>query len=170
LYSGDRSGSNYQNVMETWATGGAAKAYTAMYSSGRFNPNFTKKMTAVMFNAFAKFQGLEFFGTLETASGRTKTEKDDRKMTQLAGEIIYRFAANEQLFVGARYNTVNARLTGYTEDVKIDRTSVAAGWFVTKNVLMKAEYVMQNYKDFKETDFRNGGKFKGYVIEAVVGF
>ncbi|WP_207495560.1 hypothetical protein [Aridibaculum aurantiacum] len=170
LYSGDRAGSNYQNVMETWASGGAAKAYTAMYTSGRFNPGFSKKMTAMMLNAFGKYQGLEFFGTFETANGRSKTERDDRNMTQLAGELIYRFGKDENLYVGGRYNTVSARLNGYTENVKIDRTSLAAGWFVTKNVLMKAEYVMQNYNNFKNTDFRNGAKFNGYVIEAVVGF
>jgi hypothetical protein len=35
---------------------------------------------------------------------------------------------------------------------------------------MKGEYVIQNYKDFSTADYRAGGKFKGYVIEAVVGF
>ena len=170
LYSGDRTGSNYQNIMETWASNGAAKASTSLFSSGRFNPGFSKKITAIMLNGFAKYQGLEFFGTLETANGRTKIEREDRNMTQLAGEVIYRFAANEQLYVGARYNTVSSELVGYTEKVKINRTSLAAGWFVTKNVLMKAEYVMQDYNNFKNTDFRNGGKFKGYVVEAVVGF
>jgi hypothetical protein len=35
---------------------------------------------------------------------------------------------------------------------------------------MKGEYVIQKYKDFPSSDIRNGGKFNGYVIEAVVGF
>jgi hypothetical protein len=170
LYSGDRAGSNYQNVMETWASGGAVKASTSLFTSGRFNPGFTKKITAVMLNGFAKFQGLELFGTYETANGRSKTEKNERNMTQLAGEAIYRLGKNEELYIGARYNTVQSELAGYTEKVKINRTAIAGGWFVTKNVLMKAEYVMQDYNNFKNTDFRNGAKFKGYVIEAVVGF
>lgn len=55
-------------------------------------------------------------------------------------------------------------------DIKVNRTALAAGWFVTKNLLMKGEYVKQQYKDFPATDFRSGGKFNGYVIEAVVGF
>jgi hypothetical protein len=54
--------------------------------------------------------------------------------------------------------------------VKVDRTAFAAGWFMTKNILLKAEYVDQKYKDFVSTDYRSGGKFNGYVIEAVVGF
>ncbi len=56
------------------------------------------------------------------------------------------------------------------DDVKVDLVALAGGWFLTKNILMKAEYVVQNYKDFPKADYRSGGKFNGYVIEAVVGF
>jgi hypothetical protein len=61
-------------------------------------------------------------------------------------------------------------MVGYTEKVKIDRTAFAAGWFLTRNVLLKGEYVTQKYNNFLPTDVRNGGKFHGYVVEAVVGF
>lgn len=123
-----------------------------------------------MLNGFVKAGGLELFGTYETAEGRTKTETANRNLTQLAGEAIYRFGKAENLYVGARYNTVKAQLSGITNDIKIDRVAFAGGWFVTRNVLMKAEYVIQNYKDFPTTDYRAGGEFRGYVIEAVVGF
>ena len=123
-----------------------------------------------MLNGFLKVHGLELFGTYENANGRTKMESTNRKMNQLAGDVVYRFGQAENLFVGARYNTVKAGLQGITSDVKIDRTALAAGWFVTKNVLMKSEYVIQNYKNFPAADYRSGGKFKGFVIEAVVGF
>ena len=91
-------------------------------------------------------------------------------MNQLAGEVIYRIGTTENIFLGARYNTVKLQLAGLPNDVKIDRMALAAGWFVTKNVLMKGEYVIQNYKDFATTDYRSGGKFNGFVIEAIVGF
>ena len=79
------------------------------------------------------------------------------------------------MYAGARYNTVTGELANtagitYNKDVKINRLAAVAGWFVTKNILMKAEYVIQKYKDFPSNDFRNTGKFNGYVIEAVVGF
>ena len=175
LYGGDRTGSNYQNVMEKWVTDAgkstaAAAASTAIAFSGRLNPGFSKKVDALMLNGFLKVKGLELFGTYETAQGRTKTEKSNRKMNQLAGEAVYRFGKNENLFVGGRYNTVTAELAGLTGNVTVDRIAGAAGWFLTKNVLLKAELVQQKYKDFPVTDFRNGGKFHGYVIEAVVGF
>ncbi len=176
LYWGDRTGSNYQNVMEKAPAGAALPGSTSIPWSGRINPSFSKKITAIMLNGFVKAGGAEFFGTYETAKGRTKMEIDDRNMTQLAGEFLYRFGKDENVYLGARYNTVKVRLSGFTSDVKVDRVSLAAGWFVSKNVLMKGEYVIQNYKDFEKgtlvpnSDYRSGGKFKGYVIEAVVGF
>ncbi len=172
LYSGDRTGSGYFGVAEakTWANG------TADFTSGRFNPGMTNKLTAIIINPFVKYKGLEFLGTYEMATGKTVNEKPnaydgaDRKTTQLSGELVYRFLANEQLFVGARYNTVTSRLANYTDDVKISRIAVSAGWFPTKNLLLKGEYVTQEYNGFKTTDIKNGAKFNGIVIEAVVGF
>jgi hypothetical protein len=35
---------------------------------------------------------------------------------------------------------------------------------------LKAEYVDQQYNKFPVEDYRAGGKFNGYVVEAVVGF
>ncbi len=171
LYSGDRAGSNYQNAFDKWKDGsGAVQASTSIFASGRFNPGFSKKIDAIMLNGFLKVGGVELFGTYETSKGRTKTETTTRKANQLAGDVLYRFGLNENLYVGGRYNTVKARLAGMSQDVKLDRVALAAGWFLTRNVLLKAEYVKQQYKDFPVADFRNGGEFKGIVVEAVVGF
>jgi len=171
LYSGDRAGSHYQNIMEKQPRG---TAYTSMYTSGRFNPGFANKVTAIMLNGFVKYGGLELFGTFERAQGRSKTEAEERVMTQLAGDLVYRFGRNENFYLGGRLNRVSAEMlfagnSGFT-DVSVSRTALAAGWFVTRNLLLKGEYVNQAYQDFPAADFRNGGKFKGYVVEAVVGF
>ena len=170
ISGGDRTGSNYQNVMEKAPAGAALAAYSAVAFSGRLNPGFSKKINATMLNAFVKIKGLEIFGTLESAKGRTKNEVDDRKMTQTVIEGVYRFGKEENIFIGAKYNTVKVRLAGFTDDVKVNRTSFAAGWFLTKNVLLKGEIVTQKYLDFPSSDYRSLGKFNGYVIEAIVGF
>lgn len=170
LYGGDRTGSNYQNVMEKFALGTTAPASTAIAFSGRFNPGFTKRLTATSLNGFLKVYGFEVFGTLENAKGYGKAETVKRKANQFAIEGIYRFGAKENVYIGARYNTVSALLAGYTSDVTINRTALAAGWFLSKNVLLKGELVNQKYLDFATSDYRAGGKFNGYVIEAVVGF
>lgn len=172
LYAGDRTGSNYTNVMEQAYTGGVAKALTAMYSSGRFNPNYNGKLDAVMINGFAKVQGFEFFGTAEFASGHTNTETDLRGTSQYAAEGIYRFGNNENLFLGLRYNIVSSEqvFAGEVERVKVDRFAVGAGWFLTKNILMKAEYVTQSYTDFPNADYRHNGKFNGVAVQAAISF
>lgn len=177
LFGGDRTGSNYQYVMEP----NTISESTAMAFSGRFNPGFSKKINTFMLNGFLKVKGVEVFGTYEQASGRTAKETDTRDAKQFSIDGVYRFGINENLFIGAKYNTVSARLannatgTGagpiaYTADVKIDRVAAAAGWFLTKNVMLKGEYVVQKYKDFPTADIRSGGKFNGYIVEAVVGF
>ncbi len=173
LYAGDRTGSNYTNVMEQWYTAaGAAKAATAMYVSGRFNPQYSGKLNAVMVNGFAKIQGFEFFGTAEFANGHTNAQTELRKTSQYAAEGIYRFGNNENLFAGVRYNIVKSEQVfgSNTEQVGVDRFAVGAGWFITKNILMKGEYVTQSYTDFPNTDYRHNGKFNGVSFQAAIAF
>ena len=172
LFGGDRTGSNYQNVMEKVPYGTANPASTAVAFSGRLNPGFSKKLSALMFNGFVKYSGFELFGTYEIAKGRTKNEVDTRTFNQFSIDGLYRFGSKENIFIGAKYNTVSGRLAGaaFTDDISVNRTAFAAGWFLTRNILMKGEYVIQNYNDFPTSDYRSSGKFSGVVIEAIVGF
>lgn len=164
LYGGDRAGSHYYGVMDNALT-------TSTFTSGRLNPGFGDKVTSMMGNLFVKYGGLESFTTIESANGRGRTETTgERAASQIATDLVYRFGKNEDFWVGARYNVANARLNGYTEDVTVDRLAVSAGWFVTKNIMAKLEYVTQNYDGFIDTDIRNGGKFSGLALQAVVGF
>jgi hypothetical protein len=52
----------------------------------------------------------------------------------------------------------------------VKRTQVGGGWFLTPNLLTKVEYVDQKYLNFPTTDIRNGGRFKGFMVEGVVAF
>lgn len=172
LYNGDRAGSNYFMVMEKpyVVPASGTGAYSGDGFSGRLNPGMAYKVDAFMANGFAKVAGFEVFGTLEHSQGRSSAEKTNRQFTQYAVDALYRFGKSENLFVGARYNNVLAELKDIAGSVTIDRTAFAAGWFLTRNVLLKGEYVTQNYKNFPTTDYRNGGKFDGYVIAATIGF
>ncbi|TDW96711.1 hypothetical protein [Dinghuibacter silviterrae] len=172
LYFGDRAGSSYWMVMEQPYTvpPSGTSAYEADAFSGRLNPGFSYKVDAMMLNGFAKVAGFEFFGTYEHGQGRTGTEVSNRQFNQYAVDGIYRFGPKENLFVGVRYNGVTAELKGLPSPVTINRFAAAGGWFLTKNILLKGEYVTQNYLDFPASDYRSGGKFNGYVIAATVGF
>jgi hypothetical protein len=77
---------------------------------------------------------------------------------------------NEQLYVAVRYNTVTGKPIFHTADVTINRTTMAAGWFPTRNILLKVEYVTQEYLDFTPFDYQYKGKFDGFTVQASVGF
>src|SRR5690606_35315999 len=164
LYTADRAGSRYYLVMEN-----ADAAPASPFRSGRFDPGFRNRITAIMFNPFVKYKGLEFFGTLELVSGRTAAEADNRNATQFAGEVIYRFGNAENIYIGGRYNTVSSELAGGL-DVDISRVQLSAGWFLTKNILAKVEYVAQKYDGYPDTNILHEGKFSGLMAEAVISF
>ena len=165
LYSGDRAGSRYYDVMENTASTETANAW-----SGAIQPGLSDKLTATVINPFIKFRGLELFGNLEQAKGRKGTEVSDRTWNQLSGDAVYRFGPAEQLWVGGRYNTVNGKLTLTDPKETVNRTQGSLGWFITPAVMLKAEYVTQKYDGFLKTDIRNGGKFNGFMAEGVVAF
>ncbi|MBO6534123.1 MAG: hypothetical protein JJ967_13860, partial [Muricauda sp.] len=164
LYNADRAGSRYYLVMED-----TEASPVSNFRSGRYNPGFNNEITAFMINPFVKYKGLEFFGTIETASGKTNAETEDRKATQLAGELIYRFGNNENFYLATRYNTVTSDDPSGSE-VTIDRFQLGGGVFLTKNILAKIEYVNQQYDGFDTTSIFNEGQFKGLLLEAVISF
>jgi hypothetical protein len=165
LYSGDRAGSRYYDVLENTTSTEAAQAW-----SGAIQPGFKSKITAYQLNPFVKVKGLEFFGIAEQAKGRAATETKSRTWNQYAGEVTYRFLADERVFVAGRYNTAEGELIGIDNKVSVDRYNVGGGWFLTPNVMAKLEYVNQNYNKFPTTDIRSGGKFNGFMVEGVVAF
>ena len=165
LYGGDRAGARYYHVLETLEEN-AARASNPF--SGRFNPRF-RQLTAFQINPFVKYKGLEFFGIYERAGNGD--DQGDGAFTQLAGELIYRFDSTEQLYVGGRYNRVSGETTETASTSEIDRLNFVAGWYLTRNVMAKFEYVTQEYSgDGWAGSKFEGGEFDGFVIEAVISF
>lgn len=165
LYGGDRAGSRYYYAMEN-----VQATEAAQFTSGHINPGFRDKVTAVQVNPFVKFGGLELFGVAERAEGRAANEAGTRTWDQLAVDAVYRFLPNERLFVGARWNEASGELAGSRAQVSVERYQLGGGWFITPNLMAKAEYVTQKYNDFPTADIRHGGKFSGFTIEGVVAF
>jgi hypothetical protein len=165
LYGGDRAGSRYYWVMEnTQAT------ENGQFTSGLINPGFRNKVTALQMNPFVKFRGLEVFGVLERAEGKALTEAAERTWNQYAVDTVYRFLQDEKLFVGVRYNRATGQLVGLPGDVGAERWEFGGGWFILPALLAKAEYVDQQYIGYPAENIKNGGRFKGVMLEGVVGF
>ena len=166
LFFGDRTGSRYFYAMENTSATSVDNAW-----SGRYNPQFKAQVATFMINPFVKFKGFELFGTYEMAQGRTITESSMRTAKQYAVDLIYRFPRKKENFwIGGRYNSLTATLPSNPNDITINRIAGSLGWFVTKNIMMKVEYVNQEYKNFAATDIRSGGKFNGFMAEASIGF
>jgi hypothetical protein len=161
LYGGDRAGGRYYNVLQ-------AKVVNDF--SGRFDPAF-RKMTAIQFNPFVKFKGAELFGVYEIIQGSSGGTTDLKgAYNQLGVELLYRFGKDERFYVGGRYNVVTGNQTEEADDRKIDRINVGGGWFMTKNMLTKIEYVQQKYSGDGFTGVLKDGQFSGVMIEAAISF
>ncbi|MBN2731753.1 MAG: hypothetical protein JXR26_04900 [Balneolaceae bacterium] len=165
LYAGDRAGSRYYNVINE-----------GDFRAGRFSPSFTPgrgapaaagEMTAIMINPFVKFGGLEFYGVYENTTGKIETEDDSRTFNQYGAELLYRFGADQDIYLGGRYNLVEGEMQ--SGDIEIDRFNIGGGWFITKNVLTKLEYVTQSYSgDGYDGSVYQGAEFDGILLEAVI--
>jgi hypothetical protein len=166
LYSGDRAGSRYYNVLENFRA-----SESSQFTSGRINPGFSDKITAMMINPFVKFNGFEFFGMYEQAEGRSAPDTNpEREVKQYMAEALYRFGQGEKFYLGGRWNALEGDIGGANTAITVTRTNIGGGWFVTPSLLMKAEIVDQHYRGFASTDIRHGGKFSGFMIEAVTAF
>ena len=160
LYGGDRTGSRFYSVLVPAANGSTATDIKSGHTTGRWGPGSTKSVTSVMINPFIKYKGLEVFGLYELATG--STTKADFTYNQLAIEALYRFGKNEQFYLGGKYNTVSNQ-----DSEKVNRIEAGGGWFITKNILSKLEYVDQKYNT---TAYSADAGFKGLMFEAAISF
>ena len=155
LYGGDRAGARYYALMD----GGDF--------TPRFNPRFASH-NAVQLNPFIKYQGLELFGIFENSSNNLDA---GGSFTQIGAEVLYRFGMDENFYLGGRFNTVSGEPTDNGATHEINRINFGGGWFMTKNVLTKVEYVSQKYENegWNGTVYEDG-EFSGLEIEAVISF
>ena len=179
LYGGDRAGARYYKVFSSIAADSSSVSHD--FTSGRFDPGFNKEK-AFQVNPFIKFGGLEFFGIYEQTIGNSGADNvKDGKYTQIGAELLYRFGSWDQFYVGGRYNSVSGH-GEYPENAdkpdakEISRINAGGGWFLTKNTLVKVEYVNQEYNDKFANPWTGApsniteGKFSGVTLEAVISF
>lgn len=163
LYNGDRTGSRYYLVMNRVTENPDDVNPTKNHLSGNWGPGSTDRNNSYMLNLFTKFKGLEIFGTYENAKGTSAFGGADFKFTQYALESLFRFGSDENFYGGLRYN-----YTKNDNDESIGRIQIGGGWFITPNILVKAEYVDQNYNSF--IIYGDNAGFNGFMIESTISF
>ena len=162
LYNGDRAGARYYNVLEV-----VDEARPSDFLP-RFNTGYAHQ-TAIQFNPFIKYDGLEFFGILEFVNNGD--DEVGGGVTHFGAEALYRFGTDEKLYFGARYNSVGGEVVDGAPEININRFNIGGGWFITDNTVMKLEYVTSTYDGdgWVGTKFE-GAEFSGINLEAAISF
>ena len=164
LYYGDRTGSRYYLVMKPKTNNASDVDPASGHTTGLWGPGFTDQSNAIMTNLFGRFNGFELFGTFEYTNGTSAFGDAEFTYHQFGLEGLYRFGKEDQFYGGARFNIVTNH-----NDESINRIQAGAGWFLTRNILAKVEYVNQNYKDFVLYKSADAG-FNGIMVEAAISF
>jgi hypothetical protein len=162
LHYGDRTGSRFYLVMQRATNNAGDVDQTANAFTGNWGPGFTNKDNSLMANLFTKYKGIELFGTYESIKG-TSLSGTEFNFSQYSVEGLYRFGKEENFFGGVRYNAAKNQT-----DSKINRLEIGAGWFITRNILLKAEYVDQNYSEFAV--YGGNAGFNGIMVESTISF
>jgi len=154
LWDGDRAGARYYSVMQK------ASATGDDYKSGRWSPGSGQsEMNSYMANLFLNYKGLEVFGIYESMKGvRNNT---DQHFTQTALQALYRIGS---FYAGTRINKVSNN-----DGSSVNRFNLGGGWYMVDNMVIKLDYVNQEYDGAAHGDI-DGGKFKGLVLEAAISF
>jgi hypothetical protein len=163
LYNGDRAGSRYYLIMNPKTLSPDNVDITKNPANTYFGPGTVKNLNSYMLSLFTKYKGIEVFGFFENADGRNTSEKAFN-FTHYAVEGIFRFGKGEQFNFGGRYNHVNDQ-----DDQAVNRIQGILGWNMTKNILLKLEYVEQKYDKFLVYKEAKAG-FKGLMFEATISF
>jgi hypothetical protein len=198
LFQGDRTGSNYNFVLEpsnATLTGNPFSGrlhpnLTDNVSTFVINP-FIKFNGLELFGTFEFAQGNtavengEVQYAASAGNATTFSKLGNRHFNQIAVDLLYRFGRDEKFFIGGKYNTVSGTQVfgqstntavsggiaqGTRANVTVDRATLNVGWFVTKNILLKGEYVTQGYLGYPTTDILGGGKFNGVVVQGSIAF
>jgi len=161
LFSGNRAGSRYKGL------------FNASTDAGQIKPVAGQKVFAFQINPFVKIGGLEIFGLFEQISDNdingSEAGNPEEAWTHFGADLVYRIGESGKFYIAARYNSAT-QTEGSEKDASVNRLQGGAGYFLTSSILLKAEYVNQNYKDFSVQNIYHEGNFKGIVLEASVSF
>ena len=159
LYMGDKAGNVPRKIFGSDDFGGVWNAMEGY-----------NDLTTTMTNVFYKYKGTEFFGLLEFADGKKGLftgNPTDIDMLHYSAEVVQRFS-NDKFYVAARYENAKVDTEGVSDDAELTQFQVAAGMFLSKNAMMKIEYIKQERENVYAGVSK--AKFDGLMISAALSF
>lgn len=170
MFSGNRSGERYAGILGGGqAPGGVFPQAGENFMAAQFDVTYEDKNVP-----------LQFYGNF----GRT-TDKDINGPAAGTPEETWNYYAAQAtynitpaLYAAARYSgATTSMLNGTPSDGKVNRIQIGGGLWLTKNVLVKVEYVDQKYRGFATGQMVNNGvqawrnpEFSGVISEVSFAF
>lgn len=169
MFSGNRSGERYAGVLGGGqAPGGIFPQAGKKFSAAQFDVTFKNDRPLELYAHYGRTQDLDLNGSLPGAP--------EEKWAYYAGDVVWRF--NKFLYAAARYSAADAEsIGGVLSDGKVNRYQAGGGLWLTRNLLMKVEYVDQKYSGFGDGVMVNNNiqawrdpSFKGVITEVSFSF
>jgi hypothetical protein len=169
LFSGNRSGERYGAVLGGGqAPGGVLPGAGKAVTAGQFDITFDSTSPIKLYGHYGMTRDADTNGS---AAG-----KPEESWRYYAGDVVYKFTP--AIYAAARYSAADAmKLNNINSNGKVDRIQFGGGLWLTKNLLVKVEYVTQKYRGFRSGDMVNNGiqawrdpSFKGIVSEVSFAF
>ncbi|HEX6086685.1 MAG TPA: hypothetical protein VF266_19295 [Thermoanaerobaculia bacterium] len=169
MFTGNRSGERYAGIMGGGqAPGGVFPQAGEKFSAAQFDVTFDNGSPLKLYGHYGMTQDKDINGI---AAGTP-----EEKWTYFAGDVVYKITP--ALYAAARYsNASTAMLAGAASNGVVDRYQVGGGLWLTKNLLVKLEYVNQKYDGFGVGQVVNNGiqawknpSFSGVISEVSFSF
>lgn len=169
MFTGNRSGERYAGVLGGGqAPGGVFPQAGEKFSAAQFDVTWDSKSPLKLYGHYGITQDKDINGSLPGAP--------EEKWAYYAGDVVYKFS--KTLYAAARYSGARVdMLGGNASNGQVDRYQIGGGFWLTKNLLMKVEYVNQTYRRFSAGEMVNNNiqawrdpSFKGFISEVSFAF
>lgn len=169
MFTGNRSGERYAGVLGGGqAPGNVFPQAGEKFSAAQFDVTFDTALPVKLYAHYGITQDLDINGS---AAGTP-----EEKWNYYAADVKYELTP--ALYAAARYSAATtSMLAGNASDGQVNRLQVGGGFWVTKNLLMKLEYVQQKYSGFAAGQMVNNGiqawrdpQFSGVISEVSFTF
>jgi hypothetical protein len=169
MFSGNRSGERYAGVLGGGqAPGGVFPQGGKKFSAAQFDVTFKNDNPLELYGHYGRTQDLDLNGSAPGAP--------EEKWAYYAGDVVWRFTKN--VYAAARYSVADAEsIAGKLSTGEVARYQIGGGLWLTRNLLMKVEYVDQKYTGFAQGEMVNNNiqawrdpSFQGVITEVSFSF
>jgi predicted porin len=169
MFTGNRSGERYAGILGGGqAPGNVFPQGGEKFSAAQFDVTWDNGSPLSLYGHLGRTQDLDINGTLPG----TPSEK----WNYFAGHVKYNITP--ALYAAARYSgATTSQLAGADSNGKVDRIQVGGGLWLSKNLLVKVEYVNQKYSGFSTGQVVNNNiaawrdpSFSGVISEVSFSF